>query len=104
MRKRFWNAEVPRAEWPDELAEDGKCSSVRAESGLTDRMSDSERTGLPSQAMEKVQLHCWAAVALTLYKKDDDVCVTLVNGRFNIGGDDMEDLDLLAQISIGARA
>lgn len=69
VRKRFWNWEVPGVKRPDELAEDGKGCSVGTETGLTDRVSDSERTGLPFQAMKKVQLHCPAAIAFTQYKK-----------------------------------
>ena len=68
MRKRFRNREMPRAERPDEPAKDGKGSGVRTETGLTDRVSDSERTGLPFQAMEEVQLHCCSAIASKQYK------------------------------------
>jgi hypothetical protein len=54
VRKRFGNPEVPRPERPDELAEDGKSSSIRAETGLTNCKPNLKRTGLSFQAMKKV--------------------------------------------------
>lgn len=73
MRKRLRNREMPRAERPNESAKDGKGSGIRAETGLTDRVSDSERTGLLFQAMEEVQFHCSSAIASKQYKKNDAV-------------------------------
>lgn len=69
MRERFRDREMRWAERPDEPAKNGKGSGIRAETGLTDRLSNSERTGLPFQAMEEVQLHCCSAKLVKMIQR-----------------------------------